>query len=266
MGKDKFHPLFREVFYYHYILECEYKFVGMKLITWNCNMAFRKKVDLLLSHKPDIVVVPECEHPEKFLEVTPKPKDALWFGKNQHKGLGIFSYSDFRFKVLDNHNQDLQLIIPISVQGKNFDFNLFAVWANNPNDEDGQYVEQVWKAIHHYESILTNVKTILIGDFNSNTIWDRPRRIGNHSSVVKFLEDKGIHSTYHSYHKQIQGKEKHPTLYMYRHKNKPYHIDYCFVSADLLKKVKSVEVGKHKYWTKYSDHVPVIVTFKNLRR
>jgi exodeoxyribonuclease-3 len=61
----------------------------MKIITWNCNMAFRNKAALILTHKPDILVVPECEHPEKlsFPPGTPKPTDLLWFGKNQHKGL-----------------------------------------------------------------------------------------------------------------------------------------------------------------------------------
>ena len=30
----------------------------MKIITWNCNMAFRKKAALILKHKPDILIVP----------------------------------------------------------------------------------------------------------------------------------------------------------------------------------------------------------------
>jgi exodeoxyribonuclease III len=108
---------------------------------------------------------------------------------------------------------------------------------------------------------MTNKGTLLIGDFNSNTIWDRPRRAGNHSNVVRLLEDKGIFSAYHLHYKQAQGAEKHPTLYMYRHKDKPYHIDYCFVSADLAEKLSSVEIGTHRRWAKYSDHVPVVVTF-----
>ncbi|HQD10259.1 MAG TPA: hypothetical protein PLQ65_11385, partial [Flavihumibacter sp.] len=39
----------------------------MKIITWNCNMAFRKKADLMLAQQPDILVVPECEHPDKHV-------------------------------------------------------------------------------------------------------------------------------------------------------------------------------------------------------
>lgn len=238
----------------------------MKIVTWNCNMAYRKKADFILTQKPDILIVPECEHPDKLLFSvdTQKPTDTLWFGKNQNKGLAIFSYSDYRFRVLDNHNQDLKMIIPIAVTGGQFDFTLFAIWANNPVDREGQYIEQIWKAIHYYDSLLTNTKTILLGDFNSNKIWDRQHKEKNHSSVVKLLEDKGIFSTYHLYYKQTQGAEKHPTLYMYRHKDKPYHIDYCFVSADIAEKIKSVEIGDYDFWTKYSDHVPVIVTFDNI--
>ena len=226
-------------------------------------MAFRNKADLILKYKPDIVVVPECEHPDKliFKNGTRKPGDTLWFGKNQNKGLGIFSYCKFRFKVLDIHNDDFKTIVPIAVSGGSFDFILFAIWANNPNDKDGQYITQVWKAIHYYESLIGNKPTLLVGDFNSNTIWDRPRREGNHSTVVKKLEEKGIVSVYHKYFNQPQGAEQHPTLYLYRHKDKPYHIDYCFASIDMLQHLKSVEVGDFDFWNKYSDHVPVIATF-----
>lgn len=226
-------------------------------------MAFRKKAGFILAQQPDILIVPECEHPDKLLfnAGTKKPTDILWFGSNLNKGLGIFSYSDFRFKVLDEHNQDLQMIIPVSVTGGQFDFNLFAIWANNPKDPDGQYVEQIWKAIHHYDNLLTNKHTVLVGDFNSNTIWDRKYRAGNHSNVVKYLAEKSIYSSYHLCHKQTQGKEQHPTLYMYRHKDKPYHIDYCFISAGLAEKLQTVEIGDYDFWIKYSDHVPVMVTF-----
>jgi len=155
------------------------------------------------------------------------------------------------------------MVIPIEVIGKNFDFTLFAIWANNPSDRDGQYVEQVWKALHYYDTQLNSKQTILIGDFNSNTIWDRKHRAGNHSNVVKLLEEKGIFSSYHLHHNQIQGREEHPTLYMYRHKDKPYHIDYCFVSADISKKIKSVEVGSYDFWMQYSDHVPLIITLSH---
>ena len=237
--------------------------LNMKIITWNCNMAFRKKADVILTCKPDILIVPECEHPDKLLfnSGTPRPTDILWFGQNQNKGLGIFSYSDFRFKVPDVHNDHFKMIVPVAVTGAQFDFTLFAIWANNSEDPDGQYITQVWKAIHHYDSLITNKKTILIGDFNSNTIWDKPKREGNHSTVVKKLEAKEIHSVYHKHFDQTQGKEQHATFYLYKHKHKTYHIDYCFASIDMLEHLKSVEIGDYESWIKYSDHVPVMVSF-----
>ena len=74
----------------------------MKLITWNCQGAFRKKADVILKYNPDILVVQECEHPSKliFNSDTKLPKDSLWFGDNHHKGIGVFSYSKYRLQQL----------------------------------------------------------------------------------------------------------------------------------------------------------------------
>src|SRR5262245_2885215 len=108
----------------------------MRIITWNCNMAFRRKAHLILAYNPDIAIIPECEHPDK-LKFSPdvcKPNDVLWFGSNANKGLGIFSYSDFRFKVIRSHNPDFRTIVPIAVSDGKVKFNLFAIWANNPTD------------------------------------------------------------------------------------------------------------------------------------
>ena len=151
--------------------------------------------------------------------------------------------------------------MPLAVTGGQFDFTLFAIWANNPQDKDGQYITQVWKAINYYDSLLLDNKTILIGDFNSNTIWDKKHREGNHSTVVEKLETKKIFSTYHKFYRLTQGKEEHPTLFMYRHKEKPYHIDYCFASTDLIEKLQNVEIGAYQDWTEHSDHKPLSVTF-----
>ena len=96
---------------------------------------------------------------------------------------------------------------------------------------------------------------------NSNTIWDKPRREGNHSTVVDKLGSKKIFSTYHKYYNQIQGKEQHPTLYMYRHENKPYHLDYCFASNDFIETLESVAIGSYQDWTLHSDHKPLIIKF-----
>jgi exodeoxyribonuclease III len=78
------------------------------------------------------------------------------------------------------------------------------------------------------------------------------------------LKQKGIYSAYHQFYNQKQGAEEHPTLFMYRHRDKPYHIDYCFASTHFIEKLQSVEIGNYEQWIKLSDHMPVIVSFDSL--
>jgi exonuclease III len=233
----------------------------MKIITWNCQGAFRKKVDFILALKPDILVIQECEHPDKLLfdNKTKKPTDVLWFGDNHHKGLGIFSYSACRFAPTETYTPNFKIIAPITVTGGSHDFTLFAIWANNPSDKKKQYVGQIYHALKHYAPLLNNRSVVLTGDFNSNKIWDRATREENHSAVVEILAAKGIHSFYHHQFSQEQGKEKHPTFYLHRDKKKPYHLDYFFASNDLLSQLQDVKVGTYKKWITHSDHSPIIV-------
>ena len=136
--------------------------------------------DAVLGLLPDILVVQECECPDRLLfgSVNRRPSDFLWFGDNQHKGLGVFSYGDYRFSLLDCYNPACKMIVPIAVTGGRIDFNLFAIWANNPQDPDHRYVEQVWNAINLYDGLLDKGSSILMGGFNSNTIWDKKNRVG----------------------------------------------------------------------------------------
>lgn len=237
----------------------------LRLITWNCNMAYRKKAHCVLKYDPDIVIVPECENPAnlKFPPGTALPDNMIWKGRNPNKGLGVFSYSGYQFKIHESYDPAYRNIIPIVVTRKKVSLTLFAIWAYNKEDRGYEYIGQVWKALDHYAALLSSKRTILAGDFNSNTIWDKPRRTGNHTHVVDLLEKKSIYSTYHHFFKQQQGLEAHNTLFMYRHPDKAYHIDYCFVSKDLLKKLSHVEIGAHAEWCAFSDHVPLIVHFGN---
>jgi exonuclease III len=232
----------------------------MKLITWNCQGAFRKKEHIILELLPDILIVQECEHPERLVFNSKQPNDFLWFGDNQHKGLGVFSFSSLKLKLLNEHNSTFKTIVPILVTGGNFDFTLFAIWANNPEDKYHKYIEQVWRAINFYDQIISD-SSIFIGDFNSNKIWDRKHRKGNHSDVVDFLATKNIHSIYHTLLDQEQGKETHPTFFLQRNKDKPYHIDYCFASNKMIDRIQNFEIGDFESWIVHSDHLPVIANF-----
>ena len=235
----------------------------MRLITWNCQGAFRKKADLILPLQPDILVIQECEHPDKlkFSQTNKEPNDFFWHGDNLHKGIGIFSYSDYKIDLLPEFNPQYKYILPLKVTGYGHSFTLLAVWAmDNKEDFRARYIGQIWLAINHYKNLMDG-PTIVTGDFNSNKIWDHKDRVGTHSDVVANLEGKGIHSIYHIHYDMEQGKEKHPTFYLQKKVTKPYHIDYCFASTDLLDKVNTVEIGIYEDWKAHSDHLPLNIQF-----
>ena len=224
-------------------------------------MAFRKKGQLIQIEQPDILIVPECEHPDELISLNLNATSTLWHGTNRNKGLAVFSFGEYSLSLMDIHNGDIKIVCPISVTGGKIDFTLLAVWTQKTKDRDYRHIGQVWKAIHFYEEILTGKKVIIAGDFNSNAIWDKKHHLASHSMTVKKLSELEIHSVYHNHFSQPQGKEIHPTFYLYRHENKPYHIDYCFVSRYFMERLTTVEVGEYENWKAYSDHSPLIVNF-----
>lgn len=225
-------------------------------------MAFRKKAEFILKEHPDILIVPESENLEKlkFKKNICPPNDAFWYGDNPHKGLGVFSYSDYKISLIEIHNPDFRYVVPLSIKNKYIEFVLLAIWGQKPNNGDN-YGAQTWNAINYYSDLLKHENVIIAGDLNSNTFWDKPNRIANHSNIVSKLTMLEIQSTYHYFYNQEQGKEKDATFYLYKDIAKPYHLDYCFASAFFIKKLKNVTVGRHKDWSRYSDHNPLIVEF-----
>jgi len=231
----------------------------MKLITWNCNMAFRKKWKFISKENADILVIQECEKPEKFPveKLLPECTSSIWVGENPNKGVGIFAFNGCTIDLIDSYNPNFKYIIPIQVKGK-LEATLFAIWAMPDKINSNSYVGQIWNAINYYKTLFNNY-TILAGDFNSNQIWDKSRPKGNHTSVVEFLKERDIISLYHFRKKETHGKEKEPTLYLLKKESKPYHMDYCFLSKSLIQKKTSIKISTYDDCIQYSDHMTVII-------
>lgn len=238
----------------------------MRIIEWNCQGAFRLKNKEIFELKPDILIVPECETEERlqFGKLTPKPNDFLWYGDTGKKGIGIFSFSNYKFKILKEFNPEYRYIVPLEVTDGTNSFLLFAVWAmDNKRNPLARYIGQVWNAVNYYQATLTN-NTILIGDFNSNQIWDEKERVGNHTDVVNFLNNLKIESLYHKQQNEIQGQESLKTFFMYRNLEKHYHIDYVFASHDLVKNGYNLTLGNPQKWIDKSDHIPLVLEINKL--
>lgn len=220
----------------------------MKIVSWNCNGKFREKYTEMVKLCADIYVIEECEDPSQCSASGYRAfsENYLWIGERPSKGLGIFANRSIKLSKKDWPNFRLRNFLPVNVNNY---FNLLCVWACKP------YIEEycVYQAIHK-DKYTPNM--VIIGDFNSNKIWDRGHGLRNHSVVVNELSGMRLISAYHYVTGEEQGKETQNTFYLYRHKDKGFHIDYCFTNAS---NIKDFHVLPFEFWEKHSDHVPIVL-------
>ncbi len=224
-------------------------------------MAFRKKFEKVIQLNPDVLVIQECENISKLANHLSAIhyNQLLWFGNNPHKGIAVISFNAIEIELNQSYNPAFEYIIPIQLMVNKKEINLFCIWAMPHKTERAKrYVGQIWGAINHYKDLLSR-DSILIGDFNSNAIWDGKSRIASHSDVVTFLNQRQIFSIYHKNYEIKHGEEKHPTLFLLKKEEKPYHLDYCFASRSLFSKNSTFEIGIYRDWIKLSDHMPIII-------
>ena len=69
------------------------------------------------------------------------------------------------------------------------------------------------------------------------------------------LNEKGLVDTYHDLNNEKQGEESEATFFMYRHLDKPFHLDHVFAQQGFI---YSLEIQDKEKWTQLSDHIPII--------
>lgn len=229
----------------------------MRIVSWNCNGAFRKKLGALIALDVDVCVVQECEDPARCEDPEYKAwaSNFLWVGTNKNRGLGVFAKQGISLQQVGLDAGPLELFLPCIVAGN---ISLLAVWTRQANSPTFRYIGQLWKYLQQHREFLRQEQAVCIGDLNSNVRWDVWDRWWNHTDVLKELQDIGLESAYHFASAEAQGQETRPTFFMHRRPEKPYHIDYAFLSHALLRDT-AVEIGEPNEWLEHSDHMPLIV-------
>ena len=196
-------------------------------------------------------MIQECGKPDSESDTS------LWFGDNPRQGIAVQAAPPYQLQRLPTLEGVPKYIVPISVTGP-LSFTMLAVWSKN--NAKYRYVEAVTKAVDMYRELVAAGPKVLIGDLNSNLIWDstHPKDL-NHSALVALLRSLGLVSAYHGYHSEAHGCETRPTYYFQWNEQRTYHIDYCFVPEAWMKNVRQVDIGTYEDWKQYSDHRPLLV-------
>lgn len=244
------------------------KGIFMKIISWNCNGAFRRKYPLLEADKADIWVVQECESPEylKSREIPLPTEDIVWCGKRSCKGLGIFAFNGYKLQRADFYNPEFQYILPVNIispDGKKF--LLVGIWTTLVKENrDYDYIGQVC-AFLRQDAQNFDEKTILCGDFNCNMQANSFfKKEHNYERFLELLEHNNMECLYHRLTEDPQGEEKLPTSYFHRKPGKVYHVDYFVLNKKNAAQMKicgiPVDADVHfdyGKWLEYSDHFPL---------
>ena len=84
------------------------------------------------------------------------------------------------------------------------------------------------RAIELHRNLFTRYRTVLVGDLNSSAA-------------------------------EPHGQEKRYTSYFRWKEQKPYHIDYCFISKEWAPDIQRFKIGSYAEWREKSDHRPLLV-------
>jgi exodeoxyribonuclease-3 len=236
----------------------------LRIATWNACMAVHRKWDALLSLRADVVVVPECARPDlpALAKLASAARSWCWLGDIPSKGIAVMSFGDVTLEPLETVATDPKFALPVRVHGPR-EFQLLAMWTQAPKKKSRGaigYTATTCAAIAKHERFLSAAPTVIAGDFNSNAVFDDDvRDESSHAYLVERLRALGTFSAYHAHHGEAHGAETKPSFFLYRHRHRPFHLDYVFLPEAWRERVRGVELGEVDEWIARSDHLPMTV-------
>ena len=241
----------------------------MKIISWNCNGSLRTKLPMILTEEADVYCFQETETPGKwFTKYTEGFHAPIFINDNKNKGICVLVRKEIRLETVkwsglftqcyygDIKDKTIKYFLPFKVNGK---YTIINCWCHKNNSEHFAYNGQLWKYLIENSHNIDD-GTIFIGDFNANAIWDSEDCWWNMTDNNTILNEHGLFSAYHLFSKEMFGRESKPTFLLYRHKDRPYHIDYAYAAPEYQLSFKILHEDE---FIKYSDHLPIVLEVRD---
>lgn len=226
----------------------------MRLVCWNLRGGADEKWTRLLSLRPDAAVLPEAARAPKRLsaELFDPAPEWHWVGASAARGLAVASFA--APSVVLDAGPSGRWAVGARMAG----VAVLGVWSCPRN---GAYTREVLRAVESHERWLRRGPAVVAGDFNTAA---GTGEAGQFARLAARLGALGLRSAYHAWFGEEFGAETRPTYYHYGRRERPFHIDYCFVSAALAERLTSVEVGGYDDWIGpgRSDHAPLSVEWQ----
>lgn len=238
----------------------------VRLVEWNVAMSLHNKADLLAKLNPTVAILPETANRDRTWSVLRDigATDMQWIGNNPNKGLAVVAFDGWKLRIDESYDCGYQWVMPVHLSGPAH-IRILAVWDMNNRGKGHETARRVGAcraSIGHYEEYLSGPSDLVVisGDFNNSVVWDKPTERVKFGDFMGQIDSRGFVSSYHFYHGCAQGAEPDPTLWWTRNVDKPYHIDYTFVSRP--EAIEAVTVGSPEDWLTYSDHSPMTVDLR----
>jgi Endonuclease/Exonuclease/phosphatase family len=221
----------------------------MRIVTWNCCRGRPEiKLPRLAAARPDILAVQEAARPSAAFEGS-----HLWHGDNPHQGVMVHAPGSVRLVRCRRSTVGVKFFQPVQIKGRR-SFNLLNIWVK-PLPGKAAYMEMLRRGISAYRDFIRSGPTVVLGDLNSGAYFG-PAHL---EFVTMMWKEFRLVSAYHAFFGVEHGDETDFTYFDRTQHGRPYHIDYCFIPQRWLSRLKSVEVGPHRIWSRLSDHMPLTV-------
>ena len=240
----------------------------MRIVVWNCAKALDRKIDALMTLRPDVAVISEAAKPKRLVARAPELADASleWIGRYPNQGLLVAGFGTTVLELDRRYDDRLHWIAPVSVSGLpglDDPIHLLGVCAQNSSGGNRRKGSPgpLRQALRLYDRFLRSAPAVVAGDFNNHVCWDKPGWPINHVNAVRDLASLGLVSAYHVSRDVEAGHELEPTYFQHYRATAGYHIDYVFMPGEWANRGFTLTVGRYQDWIepRLSDHVPLVL-------